>query len=86
MKNIKDITISIFAIIGFMAIISSFTNQSQREKPYTLATAEGDTSPHLYVLNQITGEVRYFRYSQEYELPKILNQKQRCILSVLVNS
>ena len=28
MKNIKDITISIFAIIGFVFILSSFTNQS----------------------------------------------------------
>tara|TARA_X000000368_G_C22967708_1_gene683969 strand:+ start:56 stop:292 length:237 start_codon:yes stop_codon:yes gene_type:complete len=71
MKNIKDITISIFAIIGFMAIISSFTNQSQREKPYTLATVDANNDPHMYVLNQITGEVRYFKYSQEYELPEI---------------
>ena len=27
MKNIKDITISIFAIIGFVTIVSSFNNQ-----------------------------------------------------------
>ena len=27
MKNIKDFTISIFAIIGFVAIITAFTNQ-----------------------------------------------------------
>ena len=31
MKNIKDITLSIFAVIGFVAILSSFTNQPQSE-------------------------------------------------------
>mgnify|MGYP001457803099 FL=1 len=31
MKNIKDITLSIFAIIGFVAILSSFNNQTQQE-------------------------------------------------------
>ena len=30
MKNIKDITISIFAIIGFVAIIAAFTNQPEQ--------------------------------------------------------
>ena len=32
MKNIKDITISIFAIIGFIAIITAFTNQPEPKK------------------------------------------------------
>ena len=27
MKNIKDITISIFAVIGFLVIITGFTNE-----------------------------------------------------------
>ena len=31
MKNIKDITLSIFAIIGFVAILSSFNNQPQED-------------------------------------------------------
>lgn len=31
MKNIKDITLSIFAIIGFIAILSSFNNQPKQE-------------------------------------------------------
>jgi predicted small secreted protein len=30
MKNIKDITISIFAIIGFVAIVSGFTNNENQ--------------------------------------------------------
>ena len=29
-KNIKDITISIFAVIGFVAIITLFTNQPEQ--------------------------------------------------------
>ena len=33
MKNIKDITISIFAIIGFVAILSSFNNQTHDTVP-----------------------------------------------------
>ena len=31
MKNIKDITLSIFAIIGFISIISAFNTQPQQE-------------------------------------------------------
>ena len=34
MKNIKDITISIFSIIGFVAIITAFTNQPEPNKKY----------------------------------------------------
>ena len=30
MKNIKDITISIFAVIGFVALITAFTNQPEQ--------------------------------------------------------
>tara|TARA_A100001015_G_scaffold286628_1_gene355542 strand:- start:39 stop:344 length:306 start_codon:yes stop_codon:yes gene_type:complete len=30
MKNIKDITISIFAIIGFVAIVTGFTNEAEQ--------------------------------------------------------
>ena len=29
MKNIKDITISIFAVIGFIALVSGFTNKTE---------------------------------------------------------
>ena len=31
MKNIKDITLLVFAIIGFIMILSSFNNQSQND-------------------------------------------------------
>ena len=38
MKNIKDITISIFAIIGFVAILTAFTNQAEQTKVYEFET------------------------------------------------
>ena len=38
MKNIKDITISIFAMIGFFAIITAFTNQPEEPKSFEFET------------------------------------------------
>ena len=64
--KIKDITISIFAIIGFVAILSSFNNQSENQETY--GTPESHVwemhsveYPQGYVAfsyNKITGEVR----------------------------
>ena len=64
MKNIKNITISIFAIIGFVFILSSFTNQSQE----THGTPESHVWEfsqvpgvfNLLAINKKTGEVRKF--------------------------
>jgi len=66
MKNIKDITISIFAIIGFVVILSSFTTNNIQEE-----TNEADYAVHkshvwhlstdgedAYIYNQVSGEVR----------------------------
>ncbi|MDA9888122.1 AsmA family protein [Flavobacteriaceae bacterium] len=50
MKNIKDITISIFAIIGFVAILSSFNNQPQSQTNY------GTPESHIWELVEISGE------------------------------
>ena len=65
MKNIKDITISIFAIIGFVFILSSFNNQSQETHSTVpeshvwefseMAAVSG--RPKIYKLNKVTGEV-----------------------------
>ena len=67
MKNIKDITISIFAIIGFVAILSSFNNQSQ--DPHTTPEShvwEFHISPNpsdsSFSINKVTGEVRKYNY------------------------
>ena len=40
MKNIEDITISIFAIIGFVAIITGFTNQAEQSAQPTYGIPE----------------------------------------------
>ena len=71
MKNIKNITLSIFAIIGFVAILSSFNNQPQpqpQNQPYTIVAASTDGYQAAYVLNQVTGEIRFFRGDKEFEL------------------
>ena len=66
MKNIKDITLSIFAVIGFVALLSSFTNQPQSE--VTNGTPEshvweiyGAEGNYGYLLNKATGEVMGLR-------------------------
>ena len=62
MKNFKDITISIFAIIGFVAILFSFTNQSQ--DPHTTPESHvwsfhlANDGDRAYSLNAISGEIR----------------------------
>ena len=65
MKNIKDITISIFAIIGFVAILSSFNNQSEPQETHGTPEShvwELHPSPRAgaagFALNRKTGEVR----------------------------
>ena len=64
MKNIKDITISIFAIIGFVAIISGFTNQAEQSTQPTYGIPESHvfeifraSDLTVFKLNKITGDV-----------------------------
>ena len=61
MKNFKDITISIFAIIGFVTILSSFNNQSQETHSAVPEShvweAYGAEGSWGWVLNKQTGEV-----------------------------
>ena len=70
MKNIKDITISIFAIIGFVAIVSGFTNnETESQQMYgtpeshvwEMKISEGSlgNAMGLFALNKVTGEVKY---------------------------
>ena len=62
MKNIKDITLSIFAIIGFVAILSSFNNQTQQTHStvpeshvWDAVTSSGN---NVYIFNKVNGEIR----------------------------
>ena len=62
MKNIKDITLSIFAIIGFISIITAFNTQPQQQThgtPESHVWAFGsDLVNDSYLYNKVTGEVR----------------------------
>ena len=65
MKNIKDITLSIFAVIGFVAILSSFTQEVvYTEKQISNGTPEshelefGEDGEDSYLFNKVTGEIR----------------------------
>ena len=80
MKNIKDITISIFAVIGFVAIITGFTtnesNQAQQTTPEShvwgmselASSSNGNT--RMYTLNKVTGEVRFFLRNEQKQIEK----------------
>ena len=64
MKNFKDITLSIFAIIGFLTILSSFNNQTQQTHStvpeshiWEMYSTTGNTA---FALNKVTGEVRKY--------------------------
>ena len=91
MKNIKDITISIFTVIGFIAIITAFTNQPEQANQTIYGTPEshvweitvygngpGDAG---YLLNKVTGEVRKLQGAgsnfAEYAIMKELVPKQK---------
>ena len=69
MKNIKDITISIFAIIGFAFLLSSFTtNGTEETTQQVYGTPEShvwdlklpDDSGRAFLFNKQTGEVKLF--------------------------
>lgn len=65
MKNIKDITISIFAVIGFVAIITAFNNQPEQANQTIYGTPESHVwdmqldDTRVYMINKATGEVRF---------------------------
>ena len=74
--KIKDITISIFAIIGFVTILSSFNNQSQEthstpeshvwEFHINNGTGGVKTTVHTFAINKVTGEVRKYETQYNY--------------------
>tara|TARA_S200000501_G_scaffold151397_1_gene142729 strand:+ start:1163 stop:1402 length:240 start_codon:yes stop_codon:yes gene_type:complete len=79
MKNIKDIVIGIFAVIGFAAIATGFTNEVAEEiypqypesHVWEMYRTPGDGI--TYTLNKATGEVRkYNTIANKYnvQIPK----------------
>jgi hypothetical protein len=62
MKNIKDITILIFAIIGFYALLTGFTKEEQIITPeshiWEFHMTSESNSTRAFSINKLTGEVR----------------------------
>ena len=76
MKNIKDITLLAFAIVGFYTIITAFTKTESNQPQQVYGTPESHVWEMLgngassYLYNKTTGEVRkYFRDSKYYTIP-----------------
>ena len=75
MKNIKEIIIGIFAVIGVLALVTGFTNNTenavQTTTPESHVWTFSEPIPHkgyitkIYVLNKVTGEVRYYSKSEQ---------------------
>ena len=65
MKNIKDITLSIFAIIGFISIITAFNTQTQQQthgtpESHVWEIALKESSNVYFLYNKVTGELRSY--------------------------
>tara|TARA_X000000368_G_C23006516_1_gene701402 strand:+ start:1080 stop:1322 length:243 start_codon:yes stop_codon:yes gene_type:complete len=66
MKNIKEITICLFAVIGFISIITGFTSEkTHNSSQYSIPESHvwsiqmsTDGANRVYSINAITGEVR----------------------------
>tara|TARA_Y100000768_G_C23842629_1_gene616911 strand:- start:496 stop:726 length:231 start_codon:yes stop_codon:yes gene_type:complete len=63
MKNIKDIVIGIFAVIGFATIVTGFTNETsdpQYPESHVWEMYRIPSDGITYTLNKKTGEVRKY--------------------------
>jgi len=68
MKNIKNIVIGIFAVIGFTAIVTGFTNEAEQEPNFgtpeshvwEMHLTSNSTNSYVFSINKVTGEVRKF--------------------------
>lgn len=78
MKNIKDIVIGIFAVIGFTAIVTGFTtNESSTPQQingtpeshvweFHLNSSDIKQSVYAFAINKVTGEVRKYETNYQY--------------------
>ena len=65
MKNIKDITLLAFAVIGFYTIITAFTSTESNQPQQVYGTPESHVWEMYvvdgnsgFILNKVTGELR----------------------------
>ena len=74
MKNIKDITLLAFAVVGFYTIITAFSSTESNQSQQVYGTPEshvweGLVSPinnDTFIFNKVTGEVRYVNEKKYY--------------------
>ena len=66
MKNIKDVIIGVFAVIGFAAILTGFTNEALQEHTvpeshvWEMHISDEDGGRAM-TINKVTGEVRKYQ-------------------------
>ena len=63
MKNIKDIVIGIFAVIGLTSIITGFTDNASDSHTVPEShvwSIQSSNDDHMYSINAVTGEVRKY--------------------------
>ena len=74
MKNIKDIVIGIFAVVGFAAIVTGFTNEAVQEHSvpeshvWEMHLSSHNSGSFAFAINKQTGEVR--KYETNYGFQK----------------
>ena len=62
MKNIKDIVIGIFAIIGFASVITGFTKEKNEETEigkYVIVPSSHTSEHGAFILNTENGYVKF---------------------------
>ena len=61
MKHIKDITISIFAIIGFAFVLSSFTSNetTETQEPNAWGVSDVTDEGAIYLYSKTSGGIYY---------------------------
>ncbi|MDC1393018.1 hypothetical protein N8334_06745 [Flavobacteriaceae bacterium] len=71
MKNIKEIVIGIFAVIGFAAIVTGFRNEAEQEhtvpESHVWEMHISDSDVFAFSINKQTGEVRKYETFYKYQ-------------------
>ena len=63
----KDILLYSLACVGAVSLLLSAYQPQQSTPKYTMVSSDvgGSGTPNIYILNQETGEVRYFEQEKE---------------------
>ena len=79
MKNLKDITLSIFAIIGFISILSSFNNQAQIQE------TNGTPESHVWEMHHTFEDNFAYMYNKKTGVVRKLNSYTPRVFSTTKN-